>query len=674
MDQDFDFTKFFEDPAVKAPSSVPAVPASAAPDLTSTNREAGAYVIPSDKDHLSGGTEVIDDHMAAGEEHATRYVKPADIEEFAPLDEQAMLKLLAEQTGLRVIDLASMPRPDNSIIRLLTADQAERLMALPVAEEEDGPVIIAVADPANPTITDDLRAIIDREIEPVIASDREIRERIEQYYGIGDESLEDVVSRADGANAPEIDTSGRKEVDLSDMDAIANAPPVIKLVNLLLLKAIKARASDIHIEPFPNLIRIRYRVDGVLREIPSPPRQMLDGILSRIKVMGNLDIAEQRLPQDGRIKLTVEGREVDLRVSTVPTVHGESIVMRVLDKSMMMIGISQIGMTEDMLERFKHHIGKPNGIVLATGPTGCGKTTTLYASINEIKDPGEKLITVEDPVEYQMDGILQININDNVGLTFAKCLRAILRHDPDKVLVGEIRDVETAQIAVQASLTGHLVFSTLHTNSASATMTRLIDMGIEPFLITSSVEAVIGQRLVRTICSNCRVPYTPSEEDLLGFNVEPEELKDQTFFHGEGCHECTHSGYKGRMGLFELLEMTDEMRELILDQGTTDEVQDMARRHGMVSMRRDGWYKVCMGLTTFEEVLRETPAESSLDAQEPDAREEDTHEIDEKETRTAVPRIKERKALPKFDPDRMSVDKEAGARITDIGDARRTSS
>lgn len=616
---------------------------------------------------------------------AAKFAKPkVDIEQLAPVDDMGYLKMLAEQHGLRVIDLGKEPRPPQAIIRLMTAEQAKQLVAVPVRETADHVLIIAVSDPANPMITDDLPKILDREIEPVVASDKEIRERIEQYYGMGEESLEDVVAQVEVLE----DNSGGKQSDviqisMADPETLANAPPVIKLVNLLLVKAIKERASDIHIEPFPNLIRIRYRVDGVLREIPSPPRNMMLGLVSRVKVMAKLDIAEQRLPQDGRIKVSIDSREVDLRISTVPTVHGEAIVMRVLDKSMMMIGISQIGMSDEMLGKFMKHIKRPNGVVLVTGPTGCGKTTSLYAALNEIKDPGEKLITVEDPVEFELPGIVQVNINDGVGLTFSKCLRAILRQDPDTVLVGEIRDVETAQIAVQASLTGHLVFSTLHTNSAAATVTRLIDMGVKPFLITSSVAAVVGQRLVRTICSSCRVPYTPIEEEIHEFKIEPEELKEHTFFHGEGCSECGHTGYHGRMGLFELMEVSDEMRELILDQASTDEIQELAIREGMISMRQDGWVKICMGLSTFEEVARETPSDAPADpytpGEEGEGGEDGREKPVEPPTAEVIEQVVEpkpkveapKKAIPNLNAETMSVDGEAGVKVYEIGDGER---
>lgn len=546
---------------------------------------------------------------------ATRFNEAAvDIQNVvAQVDD--MLKVLGEQTGLRVIDLREYPRADFKLRAQIPAQHAHNLRVIPVEEKPDGTLVVAIADPSNPTIGDDLRLILNRKVETVIADEGEIKDRIEAYYGMGGGTIEDLVEKeVEEGGDEDVIGPNRTEIDLSDVAALANQAPIIRLVNILLMRAINDRASDIHIEPYPNFIRIRYRVDGVLREIPSPPRSQLVPIISRIKVISNMDIAESRLPQDGRVKLSFEGREIDMRVSSIPTVHGESIVMRVLDKSMMMIGVRNIGMLDDVLERFIKLAHRPNGIILCTGPTGSGKTTTLYSILREIQDPGLKIITTEDPVEYELNGIQQVNINENVGLTYARCLRAILRQDPDIVLVGEIRDVETAQTAVQASLTGHLVFSTLHTNSAAATVTRLLDMGVEPFLITSALEGVIGQRLVRTICTACKTEYEPTDEELEGFGVTRQEARENgiIFYHGTGCDECSHTGYRGRMGIYELLEVNDEINELILERATTDEIQDAAVRAGMVTMRQDGWMKICMGLTTLDEVARQTPREAPL--------------------------------------------------------------
>lgn len=613
-------------------------------------------------------------------ESAMRYddvedeVDPAQsIQEVIAPSSAEMLKIVSEQTGLRVVNLEQMPRAAYDLRGLLTPEQAKSMRAVPVERKEDNTVVIAIADPSNPMIADELRLLLDCDVETVIARESEIDERIEQYYGMGSETIDDIVRKESEEETEEdVLQNNSGEVDLSDMEALAGADPVVKLVNVLLLRAISDRASDIHIEPFPNFIRIRYRVDGVLREIPSPPRSQLVAITSRVKVMASMNISESRLPQDGRIKLLLEGREVDMRCSSVPTVHGESVVMRVLDKSMMMIGISQIGMQEEVVDSFMNYARRPNGIVLVTGPTGSGKTTSLYAALSEIRDPGEKFITTEDPVEYELAGIQQVNINEKVGLTFARCLRAILRQDPDKVLVGEIRDVETAQIAVQAALTGHLVLSTLHTNSAAATITRLLDMGVEPFLITSALQAVIGQRLVRTICQSCKTPYHPSDDDLMAFGVTRKDLDEQgvTLYHGEGCAECAHTGYRGRMGIFELLEVSDEMRDLILDRGTTDEVQELAVRQGMITMREDGWIKVCLGVTTLAEVNRQTPRDAST---EPARTFGDTDGEEEMEPVKELPREQPKLEQPKpeLNEKTMQVNAEAAARLMPQGDSKR---
>jgi type II secretion system protein E len=601
--------RFFSDPAAKPDPNKVTVPVE---EMASQSESAERMRSLLQKEY---NTEQLGLLNELGHEGAARYIdRIVPVTDVIAPEPANMLKIISDQTGLRMVDLKRMPRANHKLRALIDPDRAKAMKVVPVEEREDGTLVIAIADPSNVTISDDLRLMLGREVETVIAAEDEINERVESYYGMGGETIEDIVTK-EAEKAPDEDvlTTASNVHDLTDMEAIANDAPVIKLVNYLLLRAIEERASDIHIEPFPTFIRIRYRVDGVLREIPSPPRSQLISIVSRVKVMAGMNISETRLPQDGRIKLNATGREIDMRVSSVTTVHGEAIVMRVLDKNMMMIGISKIGMLPEVLADFKKLIARPNGVLLVTGPTGSGKTTTLYAALAEVRDPGEKFITTEDPVEYEMDGIQQVNINDNVGLTFGRCLRAILRQDPDTVLVGEIRDVETAQITVQAALTGHLVFSTLHTNSAAATITRLLDMGVEPFLITSALEGIIGQRLLRTICQHCKRAYDPNDEELEGFGVTREELHEQgiQLYHGEGCPECGHTGYHGRMGIFELITMTDELREMILERATTDEIHEMAVRQGMITMRQDGWVKVCMGLTTLSEVARQTPKEES---------------------------------------------------------------
>ena len=521
--------------------------------------------------------------------------------------------ILARQMGLEYIELKKREITDTRALGMLTAELAKQYKVFPIEFDDiTQSLTLAIADPSNPTVVDDLSISLGYHISPVVAAESEIEEYISRYYGMGAETIDSLLDDYE-TEAEENVLEGRRDrqIDLSDIATALDQPPVVKLANLILLKAIQDRASDIHIEPFESRLRLRYRVDGVLREMESPPKVMHQPLVSRFKVCADLDIGENRKPQDGRIMLLLpEGREAELRVTCAPTVHGESMVMRVLDKSMMSVGIAQIGMAQEVLEGFLKEIRKPNGIILVTGPTGSGKTTTLYSAINEVKDPEEKLITTEDPVEYQLDGIVQVNINEGVGLTYGRCLRSILRQDPDKILVGEIRDLDTAQISVQAALTGHLVFSTLHTNSAAGTVTRLIDMGVEPFLITSTLQSVIGQRLVRTICPRCRRPYQPSEDDLSEFHLTPADVSDLHFYEGAGCEECSYTGYKGRMGLFEFLKTSDEICDLILERATMDDIQAMAIQQGMATLRQDGWLKICMGMTTFSEVIGHTPPDA----------------------------------------------------------------
>jgi len=523
------------------------------------------------------------------------------------VEEEELLKALAEQSGFEFRSLKDYTLENKELLDIVPGQLARRYKVFPLEIQEDGTLLIAISDPLNVHLLDDLQLFTNRPVDAVVASESDIKDLIEIHYRMSDESLDKIIDEMHTDKEVELDTSG--EVNLSNLEEISSSPTIIKLVDLILLQAIKDRASDLHIEPFEEKTRVRYRVDGLLRELPPPPKHLHVGIISRIKVMANLDISETRKPQDGRIRLNVGGKEIDLRVATLPTVRGEGIAMRILDKSVMMMGLEQIGMDPDVLEDFDKIIHKPNGIILVTGPTGCGKTTTLYAAFSKINDPEDKLISTEDPVEYELSGVIQVNINPRVGLTFANSLRAILRQDPDKIMVGEVRDFETAQMAVQSSLTGHLVFSTLHTNSAAATLTRLIDMGVEPFLITSSLECVVGQRLVRTICPMCRESYEPTEEELMEFGKTAADVKDITFYHGMGCEDCAHTGYKGRIGVFELLSLDEELQDLVLEKVSTDELHQVALRKGMKSMREDGWDKVCAGITTFEEVIFHTPAD-----------------------------------------------------------------
>jgi type IV pilus assembly protein PilB len=467
---------------------------------------------------------------------------------------------------------------------------------------------VATCDPQNLTIQDELRTFLGFDIEMVVAPEREIKAALERFYSSDSLSVEKIVQElaADTELFKQASMLTGDKFDLDGAEALADSVPVRKLLNLVLLLAIKDHASDIHFEPFEDEFRIRIKAEGVLYEMVPPPRHLAFAITTRIKVMANLDIAERRLPQDGRIELMVGGHPVDLRVSVLPTMFGESVVMRILDRTVVNLSLTKVGMDEHTMNTFRTVMRRPNGIVLVTGPTGSGKTTTLYSALSEMNEITEKLITTEDPVEYDIDGIVQIPIDHDIGVTFASCLRAILRQDPDIILVGEIRDLETAEIAVQASLTGHLVFSTLHTNDAPSTVTRMKDMGIPTFLITATVEAILAQRLVRRICTKCREETETPFEMLEELGVNKEDAGKYKFFHGRGCDACNNTGYKGRIGLFELMIMNDELRDMIMENATTDDLRRKAQSYGMITLRDYGREFVFQGFTTAEEVVRET--------------------------------------------------------------------
>lgn len=517
-------------------------------------------------------------------------------------EEDEVLLELARQTGMPFVHIDDFDVPPEDLLQLVDVNLCKSYKVFPLRWESDGAILMALADPLNVRTLDDLSVFLNRAIHGAISPEDEIVKAIEEYFGDQGESIDDVFEQLQEEELGDIE----EIEDFGDLERIANQAPIIKLVNLILLQAIKDRASDLHMEPYETSFRIRYRIDGTLHEMQPPPRNLQTALISRVKVMAQMNIAERRLPQDGRIALTMSDREIDLRVSSLPTVNGESIVMRILDKTMMKMGLEQIGLLEDSLKIFDELIVKPNGIILVTGPTGSGKTTTLYAALDRIYNPGLKIISTENPVEYQMDGIVQVNINESVGLTFAACLRAILRQDPDVIMVGEIRDLETAQISIESALTGHLVLSTLHTNDAPSAVTRLVDMDVEPFLVTSSVVGVLAQRLVRTVCPNCRDEYKPKEELLYDLGVSPEEVEGVNFTRGKGCAECNYVGYRGRIGIFELFQVSESIRELILKREPSSVIRRQARLEGMRTMREDGWTKIKMGLTTIEEVLRET--------------------------------------------------------------------
>jgi len=517
--------------------------------------------------------------------------------------EEDMLKVLSEQIGMPYVQLNDYQENfTEELLSLLPTSVAQMYKVFPLELQSDGSLLVAMVDPLNVHTLDDLSLLLSKTVRGAIANESDILDLIEEFYGGSDESVDHML---ESLQQEELDLN-IDEDNFDDLERIANEAPIIKLVNLVLLQAIKDRASDLHVEPFQKSFRIRYRVDGTLHETVPPPKHLQLAVISRLKVMANMNIAERRLPQDGRIKLSMSDREIDLRVSSIPTVNGESVVMRILDKTMMMIGLEQIGLMPEDQERFDKIIRQPHGIVLVTGPTGSGKTTTLYASLMKIYSPMLKMITTENPVEYQLDGVVQVNINERMGLTFASCLRSILRQDPDIIMVGEIRDLETAQIAIEAALTGHLVLSTLHTNDAPGAITRLIDMNVEPFLVTSTVEGVLAQRLVRTICTGCREPFQPPEELLTELGITPDMTEGITFHQGKGCADCNYTGYRGRIGIFELMTISDTIKELILNREPTSLIRRQARKEGMRTMREDGWEKIVRGITTFEEIIRET--------------------------------------------------------------------
>jgi len=523
--------------------------------------------------------------------------------------EDQLLTATAEVHGMRVANLEdAKPQPD--AIKLVTKQMAELYKIVPLTLEHDV-LSVAMSDPNNLQAMDDLKNLLGiRNVSAILAPPSQIDALLLRAYSSEkEESITNLIATLEASGAGN-DFNGRENsIDLDGAMEMANSAPVRKLINMVLLMAIRDHASDVHFEPFEEEYKMRYRCDGVLYEMVPPPRHLATAIASRIKVMANLDIAERRLPQDGRIELNVGGNPVDMRVSVLPTLFGESVVIRVLDRTNVGLSLDRIGMPPDILAQFRACIKKPNGIVLVTGPTGSGKTTTLYSALSELNDIDTKIITTEDPVEYEIDGIVQCPINHEIDVTFATALRAILRQDPDVILVGEIRDLETAQIGIQASLTGHMVFSTLHTNDAPSSVTRLRDMGVEPFLITATVEAIQAQRLVRRVCQNCRAGYEPTREQMMEINLTPEQCKGKQFFYGEGCDKCNNLGFKGRTGLYELLLMTDDLRDMVSRGSSTDAIRNHTRKQGTASLRDSGLRALFAGTTTLDEVVRETVQE-----------------------------------------------------------------
>jgi len=513
---------------------------------------------------------------------------------------------LAEQWRMPTINL-NETSISPKVLELVPQTMSELYKIMPVSLKGDT-LTIAMADPQNVAALDDLRNFLGFDIRGAVSSPDDVEQAIKRYYSEKEESIEDVISSLED-DSGEASKSRANAHDIGSEDELVNSTPIRKLLNMVLLLAIKDKASDIHFEPFEDEFKIRVKADGVLYEMVPPPRHLANAIVSRIKVMANLDIAERRLPQDGRIELSVGGNPVDLRVSVLPTMFGESVVMRVLDRTVVQLDLNKIGMDPVTLGRFRGTLRSPNGIVLVTGPTGSGKTTTLYSALNELNDIETKLITTEDPIEYDIDGLVQVPVNPDIQVTFANVLRAILRHDPDTILVGEIRDFETAEIAIQSALTGHLVFSTLHTNDAPSTIARLRDMGVPPFMITATVEAILAQRLVRRICSDCRTEFEPSDELLMELQLPVEQARRYKFYYGKGCPRCNNGGYKGRSGLYELMTVTDDIRDLIAVNASTDELRNMARTQGMTTLRESGLKLIFDGVTTIDEVVRETVME-----------------------------------------------------------------
>jgi general secretion pathway protein E len=515
------------------------------------------------------------------------------------LRNEDILKALSIQLGIPYLNKLESDNVTSDVISVLPLNYAKKNEVLP-RKKENGGIVVAMADPLNHYVLDDLRLVYNQPIRPVIASSYEIMGAINNVYNkmsdMGDSAAEDL-------EEGNLDTIGQELEEVQDLLDSADEAPIIRLVNSLLFRAVKQKASDIHVEPFEKDLIVRFRMDGVLYDIMHPPKKAYAAICSRLKIMANLNIAEKRLPQDGRIRIKIAGKDIDIRVSTVPTSFGESIVMRLLDKSHVVLDMEKLGITGRVLTQMRDVITRSHGIILVTGPTGSGKTTTLYAALSELNTPDVKIITCEDPVEYQMDGINQIPVNPKIDLTFATGLRAILRQDPDIVLVGEIRDKETAEIAVQAALTGHLVLSTLHTNDSASSITRLLDMGVQPFLVSSSVLAILAQRLIRKVCLDCAKKYVPSETELTQAGLTPEALKGRQLYRAVGCPNCMNTGYVGRVGIHEFLHMDEDVRTLVMQNVDATTMKKAAMAKGMMTLREDGVQKALKGLTTLEEVM-----------------------------------------------------------------------
>ena len=547
------------------------------------------------------------DQFREVQEERERTGKPLSqiIVDFGLLNEDQLLRAVADHLSLDYIDLEGIEVPKN-VARLMPAEASRLYQAVPVSLTGDT-VTVAVMDPYNPLLSEELAFVLGKDVQLAVAPGKQIEAAISRYYGAESESMKEVLQDVETQLATdELAVDVSLDAAATQLEEMASHAPIVRFVNLVLFQAIQDRASDIHFEPFEDTFKIRYRVDGALYEMAPPPKHLALPVISRVKIMANLNIAERRLPQDGRIQTQIAGRPVDLRVSTLPTQFGESVVLRVLDRSVVNLDLESLGMPTGLLEKLKELVTLPNGIIIATGPTGCGKTTTLYSCLKRVNKIDVKILTSEDPVEYDLEGIMQVPINETVGLTFARALRSFLRQDPDIIMVGEMRDLETAQISIQASLTGHLVFTTLHTNDAPGAITRMIDMGVEPFLITSTLRAVLAQRLVRLVCKKCHVAYEPTDAVLSSLGLTRESVPGRSFFYGKGCPSCNNTGYRGRKGLFELLEVSDPVLELIGQRAPAGAIRSRALELGMRPLREDGIRNILDGETTVEEVLKYT--------------------------------------------------------------------
>jgi len=528
------------------------------------------------------------------------------------VSDKDIVESMGKQMGVAFVDLDRI-EVDIDLAKSIPEHLAQRYKVIPVTQK-DNRLTLAMVDPLNVLAIDDIRLITGFDIEPVIATEEEILKAIARLFGVTDMvAVEDTVKEISATDfgAMEVEDEIEEEIALDKLKELVDEAPIVRVVNLIISQAINDKASDIHIEPEARSVRVRYRVDGVLHDVMSPPKHIQAPMVSRIKIMSTMDIAERRIPQDGKIHLRHDGREFDLRVSTVPTIHGEKVVMRILDKGSVMLGLNKLGFSEENQRLFEDIVEKPYGMILVTGPTGSGKSTTLYSCLNKLNTGTTNILTIEDPVEYQLPGVNQVQVNTKANLTFASALRSFLRQDPDIIMVGEIRDQETARIAVEAALTGHLVLSTLHTNDAAGAVSRLIEMGVEPFLVASSVIGVLGQRLARTICPNCKESYAPTPEAVKRFGLSMYSDSELSFYRGRGCDHCKMTGYRGRTGIHEIMPMTDRVRGLVLHRSSTAEIKQAATEDGMRVMQEDGVNKVLAGVTSMEECLRVVYVESS---------------------------------------------------------------